>query len=193
MADKATVTAISLMVMAGAAVTGGYLDVQNNGTEEASTERSNPVLVAQYQEQLADLTELKASGQDFEQQSVDFLSNVYLNTQISEADVKTLTDEFSSKVAPPATLKGGYVLEHPEYLDEVRNETSARNLGALDQGTMAMHKESVDDGPWLGVLGGLAAYEVSVWTLKLLAMMFGAAGIGSGTSRRRRPSRYGFH
>ena len=178
-------SSIGFLLVVGAMIGGGYMDVQNNDDVTPSTERANPVAVAEYQTQLKDLTELKSSGGDYEDQSLDFLTSVYVNTQISEADVKTLTDEFTAKIAPPATLKGGYVLEHPEYLDEARAETSSRNLGALDQATMAQYQEAMDDGPWLGVLAGWAAAEVGLplITILLLGGAGAVGGLGNAASR----------
>lgn len=176
---------IGFLLVVGAMIGGGYMDIQNNDDTKPSTEGSNPTVVAEYQTQIKDLTELKSSGANYEDQSVDFLTSVYVNTQISEADVKALTDEFTTKVAPPATLKGGYVLEHPEYLDEARAETSSRNLGALDQATMAKYQEAMDDGPWLGVLAGWAAAEIGLplITILLLGGAGAVGGIGNAASR----------
>lgn len=199
--SKGTVKAVSWLVLLSSIGAGGYLDMQNNGQEKASTEGSNPTLVAEYQEQIGDLLTLKQSGEDITAPSIDFLTSVYVNTQISESNVETLTDQFATKIAPPATLPGGYVLEHPEFLDEARSETPSRNLGALDQATMAKHQESMNDGPWLGMLGGWAAYELGVLSLVLLAVLgkggaalAGSAGDALARRRRSKPaSKYGNH
>lgn len=184
---------ISLPLFVGALVGGGYWDLQNNQIDP-SAEGSNPAVVEQYQEQISDMATLKGEGQDVSSQATEFFSSVYVNNQLSEADVASLTDEFTTKIAPPATLKGGYVLEHPEYLDEAKTEISARNLGALDQKTMQMHKEAMDDGPWGGAALGWLAYILVFNTLN--------AGVGALSrtmaNRRRRPAKkprgpYGSH
>ncbi len=157
-ANAAAKFVLSLVTL-GAMVTGGYMDIENN-TREPSTEGSNPEIVAKYEKQIKTLSEFTGDKASLTEESVNFFTAAYTDKHISESDVASLTDMFAINVMPPATLAGGYVLEHPEYLEECRADNTARNLGALDQCTLSQHEENYDDGPWLGVLGGYFAGNI---------------------------------
>ncbi|TVQ82498.1 MAG: hypothetical protein EA357_08550 [Micavibrio sp.] len=170
---------VTFPLFVGALATGGYLDMANN-TRDASTENSNPVLTAQYEQRIAELAELRGQGQDVRMQSIDLLQSVWVNNQLSEADVKTLTDQFTAQVKPPAMLPGGLVLERPEYLDEVKAQTTSRDLATLDRMTMQMHEKHYNDGPWAGILLGWLAYIVGIGMANK-----GYASASSAIQRRR--------
>lgn len=174
----------------GALVGGGYMDIANN-QPDPSVENSNPAVVEQYQEQVSEIAALKDEGQNISEQATDFFTSVYVNSQLSEADVQSLTDQFTAKVAPPATLSGGYVLEHPEFLDEAKVETRSRNLGALDQATMSLHKEAMDDGPWGGVFLGWLAFAIVINLAN--AGLNAGANLVANRQRKKPKGPYGGH
>ena len=152
---------VTFPIFVGALALGGYMDIDNN-TRAPSNENSNTAVVEQYRQQVADIAALKDQGQDHRMKSVDLFRSIWVNSQLSEADVKSLTEEFTQKVTPPATLPGGYVLEHPEYLDEVKAQSSSRDLASLDRQTQKMHAENFDDGPWGGIMLGWLAYIIGM-------------------------------
>ena len=152
---------VTFPIFVGALALGGYMDIDNN-TRDPSNENSNSAVVEQYRQQVADIAALKDQGQDHRMKSVDLFQSIWVNSQLSEADVKSLTEEFTQKVAPPATLPGGYVLERPEYLDEVKAQTTSRDLASLDRATQKMHEENFNDGPWGGIFLGWLAYIVGI-------------------------------
>lgn len=170
---------ITFPLFVGALALGGYMDVDNN-TRAPSNENSNPAVVEQYRQQVADIASLKDQGQDHRMKSVDLFQSIWVNSQLSEADVQSLTEEFTQKVTPPATLPGGYVLEHPEYLDEVKAESPSRDLASLDRDTQKMHAENFDDGPWGGIMLGWLAYIIG------MSMVNKGYNAGANALQRRR-------
>lgn len=170
---------VTFPIFVGALALGGYMDIDNN-TRAPSNENSNPAVVEQYRQQVADIAALKDQGQDHRMKSVDLFQSIWVNSQLSEADVKSLTEEFTQKVAPPATLPGGYVLERPEYLDEVKAQSTSRDLASLDRQTQQMHAENFNDGPWGGILLGWLAYMVG------MSMVNKGYNAGANALQRRR-------